>query len=298
MSILSIAYEYYKRNMSVIPVDYQSKQPSGKWKEFQKRAATLPEIDVWFDNDEPHNIGIVTGYRGLVVIDFDDIGAYVTWLAWAGKNEMAAHVAAATYRVRTARGVHVYIRLPQATRTRSLQEHKIDIKAGGGYVLAPPSVHPDGTSYTSPDSLAPIVFVETLSTILPAAILVPNHSKGPASTKGPTKGPTKGAPPNYRDPWQAAAEAPAINEGVVQEIKARFRIEALLPGSLKTGEHYYLARCPFHDDHNPSFWVDTEQQICGCYAGCTGKPLDVINLYARMYDITNHEAILALAGQL
>lgn len=292
MSILSTAYNYYDRGLSVIPVTYRDKQPSGKWKEFQKRAATLPEIDAWFDNDELHNIGIVTGFGGLVVIDFDDIGAYVTWLAWAGRNEAAAHVAATTYRVRTARGVHIYIRLPQATRTRPLREHKIDIKAGGGYVLAPPSVHPDGTSYTSPDPLAPIVSVETLSAILPAAILVPTIG---SNTTEQQKSKAK---PDHRDPWQVAAEAPAINEGIVEEIKTRFRIEALLPGSVKTGEHFYLARCPFHDDQNPSFWVNTEQQICGCHAGCTDKPLDVINLYARMHDITNHEAILALAGQL
>lgn len=294
MSILGTAYDYQARGLSVIPVLYQDKQPSAKWKEFQTRAATLTEIDAWFDNDALHNVGIVTGYRGLVVIDFDDIGAYVTWLAWAGRNGATAAVATTTYRVRTARGVHIYIRLPQPTRTRPLREHKIDIKAAGGYVLAPPSVHPDGTPYTTPDPTAPILSVETLSQVLPAAILVPN-SKGPASTKSASTKPAKG---DYRDPWQMATEVPAISEGVVNEIKTRFRIEGLLPGSVKTGEHYYLARCPFHDDHNPSFWVDTEQQICGCHAGCTDKPLDVINLYARMHDITNHEAILALAGQL
>jgi hypothetical protein len=45
-------------------------------------------------------------------------------------------------------------------------------------------------------------------------------------------------------------------------------------------------------------WVDTGRQICGCYAGCTPKPLDVIDLYARMQGITTKEAIHELRTRI
>ncbi len=42
---------------------------------------------------------------------------------------------------------------------------------------------------------------------------------------------------------------------------------------------------------NPSFWVDTKAQLCGCFSGCTNVPLDAINLYARLHGISNVAAI-------
>ena len=56
--------------------------------------------------------------------------------------------------------------------------------------------------------------------------------------------------------------------------------------------------CPLHDDAEPSFWIDTRDQVCGCFAGCTSKPLDVINLYARLCGLNNREAIFQLARLL
>ena len=45
-------------------------------------------------------------------------------------------------------------------------------------------------------------------------------------------------------------------------------------------------------------WVDTARGICGCYAGCTPKPFDVIDLYARLHGLDNRDAIKQLARGL
>lgn len=66
----------------------------------------------------------------------------------------------------------------------------------------------------------------------------------------------------------------------------------------RTGAGWYLARCPFHDDRHPSFWLNTERQIGGCFAGCTPKPVDAINLFAMLHGLDNSTAIAVLARRL
>jgi len=274
--------------MSVIPVKYADKKPAVKWRAFQERAADLGQLRVWFGNGARRNVGIVTGYGGLTVIDFDDPQAYANWLHWC--QHEAAEL---TYRVWTARGVHVYIRLPQPTRTRPLREHHIDIKSRGGYVLAPPSVHPSGVVYRAPWPHAPIISVPTLSTVLPAAILATA-----VRSKSVYPKPNKKSWPEVRDVWNVVEQSSIVTEDLVERIKAVYRIEDLLPFRQPGRDGFEMARCPFHDDQHPSMWVNTELQICGCFAGCTDKPLDVINLYARLNDLTNREAIVTLGREL
>ncbi len=57
---------------------------------------------------------------------------------------------------------------------------------------------------------------------------------------------------------------------------------------------WWLALCPFHDDHHPSLWIDAERNKAGCHAGCTDHPLDALEFYARLYGVTNKEAIARL----
>jgi hypothetical protein len=50
----------------------------------------------------------------------------------------------------TARGRHVYFRQPPLTDIRNSASKigpKIDVRASGGYVLTPPSIHPSGRAY-------------------------------------------------------------------------------------------------------------------------------------------------------
>ena len=92
------------------------------------------------------NIGIATGEPSdIFVVDVDGIDAE------AGLRKLEAQYGAlpATVEVITARGRHVYFKMPAAPIRNSAGKlgPGLDIRATGGYVLAPPSVHPTGRRY-------------------------------------------------------------------------------------------------------------------------------------------------------
>ncbi len=157
----------------------------------------------------------------------------------------------------------------------------IDLKARGGYVLAPPSVHPSGHVYTKLCGDVP-VRVEALSDILPAELLA-SHTEKPKTVSS--------SPVIINDPWEHAEHPISPDRSLVEQIKERYRIEQFFNRLYSQKRGYYMTHCPFHDDRHPSMWVDVENQYCGCFAGCTDKPLDVIDLYARFYNLSIQEAI-------
>jgi hypothetical protein len=152
----------------------------------------------------------------------------------------------------------------------------VDIKGTGGYVMIPPSIHPSGPAYGAMND-APIIEIDELAQVLPDA---------PASPK-----------PRARATVQVANISKLWPTTPVEDVLAGVSILSLLPGAEQTGPHWYMVKCPFHDDHAPSMWVDTGRGICGCYAGCTQKPLDVIDLYARLTGLTTKQAIKELKGK-
>ncbi|MGB4253875.1 MAG: bifunctional DNA primase/polymerase [Minisyncoccales bacterium] len=285
-SILATATDYLARGFSVIPISRRSKRPLVKWKRYQATPPTTEQVSQWFRH--PVNLGLVTGYGGLTVLDFDTVPAYMRWHGWAANSSTATMIANLGYKVRTSRGVHVYVRLNPAPRTKPFRGEGFDVKGTGGYVLAPPSVHPSGAVYKSPNPRAPILSVGALSDVLPLGLLLPPPSI--------LSGSNNVIPES--DPWKAITEIGVVRAGVVDAIRATYRVEQFVKPEVETGRNFYLARCPFHDDKNPSLWLNTELQVCGCFAGCTDKPLDVINLYARLHSIHNREAIWVLARGL
>ena len=58
-----------------------------------------------------------------------------------------------------------------------------------------------------------------------------------------------------------------------------------------------LAR-EFHDDTHPSFWIDRQHQVCGCFTCNFAKPMDVVNFIGRLYGLSNLEAIHYLVRSL
>jgi hypothetical protein len=95
------------------------------------------------------------------------------------------------------------------------------------------------------------------------------------------------------------------NASLIDKIKAQFRVLPLLeiniPGFAvaKDSGRFVSARCPFHKDgkeKKPSMWIDLEGQLWGCHA--CGEHGDVINLYARLKNISNSEAISELGRSL
>lgn len=298
MSILDVANRWVEQGIAVLPIAHRSKLPAidalritgdvdefdqASWGRYQSELPDRETLRCWFSGPR-RNLAIVTGWRGLVVIDFDLMEAYEAWRQWAEDRSLST---LSTYKVLTGRGVHLYVSVDQPVRTAHIG--LIDIKAAGGYVLAPPSVHPSGRVYREVDPGASIMHVRDLSEILPFEIepevpVVVEHiaPRSPATLSD--------------DVWNTADNPRQMGGGgAVETIRTRILIEDLLPEAGRARGRWIHVRCPFHDDKTPSFWIDRQQQLCGCMAGCTVRPLDVIGLYARLNGMANGEAIRDLA---
>lgn len=287
-----IALTYLQRGMCIIPIQRGGKKPLVKWKKYQTQLPTELDISRWFTVNSI-NMALVCGHRGVTVLDFDDLDRYAQWLRWCGKRGDLAHaVATTTYRVKTARGMHIYLRMVEVPRTRAIRDEGIDIKGKGGYVLVPPSVHPSGAVYEVMDAYAPVISIDALSDVLPPALLVKAE---PPPKRYEIHMPAILSPDNL---WQVADTPMQDVESAAAIIKNALRIESFFPAKCKPREHdrYWSALCPFHDDHDPSFWLDLDAQVCKCWAGCTPDgAMDVIGLYAKLNDLTNKDAFALLA---
>ena len=146
MTPLERAYALRERGLSIFPIPYGTKIPTIAWKPYQLELPTDDELQVWFGDGQPTNIGIVTGaISGLVVIDADNSGAvaYCQFL-----------LPYTPWQVNTARGRHFYFAHPGAPVSNRASDvpacySRVPIhrRGDGGYVLAPHSRHPSGRSY-------------------------------------------------------------------------------------------------------------------------------------------------------
>lgn len=108
------------------------------------RDATTDEARIreWWSSATNANVGIATG-SGIGVLDIDPRHDGDVSLAHLEQQFGAIE----TFEVQTGgRGRHLYLRVPEGTRSRKIADG-IDFKADGGYVVAPPSVHASGGTY-------------------------------------------------------------------------------------------------------------------------------------------------------
>jgi len=263
----------------VLPVVYQSKRAMVEWEYYQAHLPTDTELKNWFYSPM-RNLGVVVG-NGLVVIDFDVQEVFDYW-----HTEFSAKYPQGTYMVKTRRGVHVYIKTQEAAK--NAHNDLLDVKAERGYVLAPPSVHPSGFVYRAMNS-APILSVNALSDVLPEFYIPEPEQSTQYNTLNVSI-------PYYSDPFDEADNAQNYN---LRAIKERFSMLDLLKGVRKSDRNgrWFIAHCPFHDDKSPSFWFDAQKKVGGCRK-CNIKVMDVINLYARLNNISNSDAIRILGEKI
>jgi len=96
----------------------------------------LPEANIAFATGEP---------SGIFILDVDGIDAETE----LRKLEAQHSALPPTVEVITARGRHIYFKMPDAPIRNSAGKlgPGLDVRATGGYVLAPPSIHPTGRRY-------------------------------------------------------------------------------------------------------------------------------------------------------
>jgi putative DNA primase/helicase len=132
------AVDYHRGGWCPIPIKERSKEPNLlELRPYLNRRATKEELGAWSWS----GVGIVTGeLSGILVLDVDGP---------EGEAELQKHGHPATPMVRTASGgLHLYFKHPEhPVRTGIRVAPGLDVKASGGYVVAPPSLGPNGKRY-------------------------------------------------------------------------------------------------------------------------------------------------------
>lgn len=161
------ALAYLGRGWSVVPIRPKAKLPLIAWEQYQHRRADEDEIAEWFQRWPNANIGIVTGsISQIVVLDIDPRhdGAESLARLEAVNGTLPATVEAET----GGGGRHLYFRAPpMELRSRASLAKGADLRAEGGLVVAPPSIHPSGKAYAwrsghDPQTLAPALLPQWL----------------------------------------------------------------------------------------------------------------------------------------
>jgi hypothetical protein len=137
-----------KRGVPIFPVRPKRKEPATQ-NGVLDATTDLARIEAWWEAMPEANIGIATGRASnLLVLDVDRHGGRDGDAALAALE--ARHGALPpTVTVATGCGRHLYFRIGAYAVQNSTGKlgEGLDIRADGGYVLAPPSRHPSGQSY-------------------------------------------------------------------------------------------------------------------------------------------------------
>ena len=144
------ALYYAELGLAVFPLAYRNKVPAI---EGGCKAATTEKskIERWWNQNPRYNIGIATGNKsnGLVVIDLDvdknkGIDGYEVLRDWQNKHGELPE----TWQSITGRGGYHYFYKDTITHSNKVGLYEgVDIRGEGGYIVAPPSVHPNGNTY-------------------------------------------------------------------------------------------------------------------------------------------------------
>lgn len=192
---------YKSWGFCLLPIQYKSKKPQIKWQLYQKRKPSDNELESWFHGNNS-NIAIVCGAisGNLVVLDCDNEELYLG-LSDFLLEKFGQKIDELTPIVKTGGGgYHIYLMVRQLPHlyhpTGDERKHIPDIQSEGGYVLAPPSIHPSGNPYRLLNPQVTKIFtIESLSDI---AIDIPS---GSASKAGEPVEEGKPILPGDHDRW-------------------------------------------------------------------------------------------------
>lgn len=162
---------YAKHGFRIFPLIPRDKRPLTK-SGFKDATDELASIERWWIANTRAGIGLPTGkVNGIIVVDLDprntpaDVdrdGVEHQRDAWQMAHDLFGETLPDTWIVETpGGGLHFYFRHPGEHVLPGLKGWKpgIDVKSDGGYVCAPPSIHPNGGVYTwtqAPDAGVPL----------------------------------------------------------------------------------------------------------------------------------------------
>lgn len=163
-AIPAAALSYAARGWHVLPLEPRGKKPLGKLVPHGLKDATTDAdtIRAWWAAEPDANVGIATGHGGLVVVDVDNPKAAQALRDVVGDLPVTPSVV-------TSKGAHLYYWHPETIgNSPGGLPAGIDVRGLGGYVVAPPSVHPSGDVYTWDTEGNPARLPDALAQLLKA----------------------------------------------------------------------------------------------------------------------------------
>lgn len=138
--MLSHAKRYLSLGLSVIPLRTRGKEPLIDWKKYQTTLPTIAELTQWWTKWPDANLGIITGMiSAVVVVDLDGPEGIASGQRLGLKSSVVSL---------TGDGKHLFFKYSEGICNSASQlAEKVDVRGEGGYVVMPPSIHPNGRRY-------------------------------------------------------------------------------------------------------------------------------------------------------
>lgn len=145
--LLDAALKYTRYGWHVFPIVPKGKRPLTPHG-FKDASAAESAVRQWWARWPGANIGIATGASGLVVVDLDGKEGIAAWALGKANNPGMNDDTLTS--LTGGGGIHLIFLAPESTiigNSASKLAPHIDIRGMGGYIIAPPSVHPSGKKY-------------------------------------------------------------------------------------------------------------------------------------------------------
>lgn len=164
----SAAVNYAKSGWWVFPLKPRDKTPITAHG-LQDASNKMDVVRQWWGKWPDANIGLNCGKSGMVVVDLDKRGGYDGLKEWEEiqtQNGIHSHTSTS---LTGGGGRHLLFKSPDGLSIKNSAGKLapgIDVRAEGGYVVLPPSIHPSGNAYaweastdieTLPDSIVRIL---------------------------------------------------------------------------------------------------------------------------------------------
>lgn len=255
---LRFALAYARLGFSVIPLAPRSKIPPKGFGviEFRSRIATPAEIALWYSRWPDAGVAIVTGgiSGSLLVLDVDPRHGGQDSLDRVGLIPECPIVKTG------GGGTHFYLR--GKAKCCNIAPG-LDVKAEGGYVVAPPSIHPDtGQVYAWIPEMSPSKVQRSDCPPWLVAMLAPVCANAEAPKRA----------------WTAHTDALSWLGLVFEAIATH--LEATGHRLHPVGDGGFETTCPLHADRKPSLSIHPEKGW-QCFAGCGSGRLT--ELAARLH---------------
>lgn len=164
---LDIPAKYLQNGWSVLPVKPEEKRPyMQNWLQYTHTRPTAELVNSWFSNLAGAGVGVATGkVSNMVVLDVESTCPYsIDDLLKQYPTQLISRTGSGGY--------HLFYQYPNgsgriANRVRLFDG--VDLRADGGFIVLPPTVHPNGNRYAWVSEGVPGAFPSALLDIKPQA---------------------------------------------------------------------------------------------------------------------------------